>query len=199
MLVSVMMKVEGICAELKKILKDACILCVVIGIAIPAAMLGKAMSKLWITCLLWIVLDVLLCSALTIRWLRHCVSKRINGQVEMFHGICTAALASIVGFSVFYYYGGLTQASGEVIHSAKIGSYFSLVTWTSVGYGDYYPAAETRFVAGIEAVAGYMWMALLAGFFMQFLGAPLVKLLGSASELPNPRESQDESIDMRSQ
>lgn len=39
--------------------------------------------------------------------------------------------------------------------------YFSIVTWTTVGYGDLVPCGPGRLVAALEAILGYLVMALL--------------------------------------
>jgi hypothetical protein len=39
--------------------------------------------------------------------------------------------------------------------------YFSIVTWTTVGYGDLSPCEQSRPVAAAEAIVGYLVMALL--------------------------------------
>jgi len=47
------------------------------------------------------------------------------------------------------------------IHDPIIAVYFSFITWTTVGYGDFVPTVSTRFFAATEAVIGYVWMGLL--------------------------------------
>jgi hypothetical protein len=39
--------------------------------------------------------------------------------------------------------------------------YFSLVTWTTLGYGDYRPTKDFRLVAASEALLGYVSMSML--------------------------------------
>lgn len=41
--------------------------------------------------------------------------------------------------------------------------YFSIITWTTVGYGDIQPLGWVRAVAASEALIGYMIMGLLVG------------------------------------
>jgi hypothetical protein len=41
------------------------------------------------------------------------------------------------------------------------GIYFSIITWTTVGYGDMSPTLATRAVAASEALTGYVVMGLL--------------------------------------
>lgn len=47
--------------------------------------------------------------------------------------------------------------------------YFSLVTWTTLGYSDLIPKGPARLVAGLEAFSGYLVMAgLIVALSKQF-------------------------------
>jgi hypothetical protein len=45
--------------------------------------------------------------------------------------------------------------------------YFSIVTWTTLGYGDYKPSETLQMWAAIEALIGYLFMALLVAVLVQ--------------------------------
>ena len=47
-------------------------------------------------------------------------------------------------------------------HSRLAGLYYSVVTFTTLGYGDMYPRGVGRAYAGIEALVGYFVLATLA-------------------------------------
>ncbi len=47
--------------------------------------------------------------------------------------------------------------------------YFSLVTFTTLGYGDCKPISELRLICASEAVAGYMYLGVLVGCIMTYL------------------------------
>jgi len=49
--------------------------------------------------------------------------------------------------------------------------YFSLITFTTLGYGDIHPLPETRLVAGVEAALGYLYMGLLVAYLMTALSS----------------------------
>lgn len=53
------------------------------------------------------------------------------------------------------------DACGPVPVNLSEAVYFSVVTWTTVGYGDLAPCGRTRLVANVEALIGYLVMALL--------------------------------------
>ena len=44
--------------------------------------------------------------------------------------------------------------------------YFSIVTWTTLGYGDFKPTESLRLIAAIQAFLGYIYMALFVGIFL---------------------------------
>jgi hypothetical protein len=74
------------------------------------------------------------------------------------------AIASIISlFAEIFVWIGVS--SGNVclnvpLHFATA-IYFSIVTWTTVGYGDLVPCGSGRLVAALEAILGYLVMALL--------------------------------------
>jgi hypothetical protein len=41
--------------------------------------------------------------------------------------------------------------------------YFSVVTWTTLGYGDFTPPHELRLIAAIEALSGYVFFGMVVG------------------------------------
>ena len=41
--------------------------------------------------------------------------------------------------------------------------YFSAITWATVGYGELHPVTNARWIAGLEAILGYIYMGLLIG------------------------------------
>jgi len=47
--------------------------------------------------------------------------------------------------------------------------YFSIVTWTTLGYGDFAPRAAIRLVAGLQALLGYVFFGLIVGLLADYL------------------------------
>ena len=65
---------------------------------------------------------------------------------------------------------GLKDSDGSITHSIFTAFYFTVSTWTTVGYGDVTPHDSfSRFVAGIAALNGYavlgIWIAVLIPLF----------------------------------
>jgi hypothetical protein len=47
--------------------------------------------------------------------------------------------------------------------------YFSIVTWTTLGYGDFQPEPGSRIYASIEALIGYIYMGLYVGVLVKVI------------------------------
>ena len=56
--------------------------------------------------------------------------------------------------------------NNEPVHDIFEALYFSIVTWTTLGYGDYSPANGVKFTAAFEALMGYVGMAVIIGLIV---------------------------------
>lgn len=75
------------------------------------------------------------------------------------------ALTNILIFANLYATYGIKKGE-DVVYDSLASLYFSVVTWTTLGYGDYSPEGGLRFVAALEALMGYTYMAVLVGLFL---------------------------------
>jgi hypothetical protein len=71
-----------------------------------------------------------------------------------------AVYVTIFGFASIYKTEGLIQAS-NITHKPTDALYFSIVTWTTLGYGDLLPTESIRLIAALEALLGTLFMPLL--------------------------------------
>ena len=71
-------------------------------------------------------------------------------------------LATIIAFALHHKSAGLIGPSGPVEPSFWDALYFSVTTFTTLGYGDLQPIPAMRLATSIEALAGMLSMALLA-------------------------------------
>lgn len=55
-----------------------------------------------------------------------------------------------------------TRAGTPVVHEFWTSVYYSVVTFTTLGYGDFYPVGAGRVLAGIQALTGYLILGILA-------------------------------------
>lgn len=69
---------------------------------------------------------------------------------------------SILMFALAYKRLGLND-KGQEVYDGATSLYFSIVTWTTLGYGDIAPMASTRFIAATEALFGSVSTAILLG------------------------------------
>jgi hypothetical protein len=68
-------------------------------------------------------------------------------------------------------YGITDTLTGNVVSNARTCFYFSVVTWTTLGYGDFRPTAALRLIAASEAILGYFAMALFVAGVVYVMGA----------------------------
>jgi len=75
------------------------------------------------------------------------------------------SIAVIYSFAGIYQGHGLIGMPAEAMatdpHSTSL--YFSVVTWTTLGYGDFTAPADIRMIAAFEALLGYFTFGMLVG------------------------------------
>ena len=84
-------------------------------------------------------------------------------------GVLSMHVAEIWVFGLAFYLLEVAGASFGVIHGIASGSlvdhvYFSAVTFTTVGFGDVVPSGPLRFLAGTEALCGFVLITWSASF-----------------------------------
>jgi Ion channel len=78
----------------------------------------------------------------------------------------------IVAYAQIYRdYGLIDGSTGKADHTPVTALYFSIVTWTTVGYGDLKPAADIRLIAASEGFVGYAGMAIFIVAFWRIFNA----------------------------
>jgi len=96
--------------------------------------------------------------------LEYVFAKSLFGYGERVRGVLIAAFVVILGLAVVYCAGGVveTTAGAESVVRGDFGSalYFSVVTFTTLGYGDLRPAPHLRWAAASEALLGAFLTAL---------------------------------------
>ena len=65
-------------------------------------------------------------------------------------------------FALVYRASGIIDSStGELMKPGWLDAiYFSVVTWTTLGYGDFRPTDDTKIWVMVEALMGYVFMGL---------------------------------------
>jgi hypothetical protein len=87
----------------------------------------------------------------------------------------------IILFARLYQLNGLVQPPGECGEAAGCpvafwnAVYFSIITWTTVGYGDFSPTPSSRIFAATEALSGYLIMSLIISVLVAMAQNGLLK------------------------
>lgn len=77
--------------------------------------------------------------------------------------IQAAALIFIFG-GIYRGYGLIYNGSHvSLSHDGASALYFSIVTWTTLGYGDFSPPAAIRLITAIQAILGYVMFGVSVG------------------------------------
>lgn len=140
---------------------------------------------------MWTALILLLSAVLIVRR----VLARPEITLQSIYGAISAYLVLGLMFAAFYYamyhFGGNTFfAQGEHVGDTRIFQYFSFVTLTTTGYGDYTAAGSGgQAVAVIEAITGVVFLAtLVARLVAGFRGAGGAGPAADPTPAPTQRE-----------
>lgn len=68
------------------------------------------------------------------------------------------------GYYLMIHYGNFGSLEGHFDKSLMDCSYFSFVTYTSLGFGDIVAKGDMRFLAGLEALTGLVLISWTASF-----------------------------------
>ncbi|MEM7309272.1 MAG: potassium channel family protein [Planctomycetota bacterium] len=103
---------------------------------------------------------------LVVRGGYHTSSGWLFQTLALWIGFVAAALFA---FALRYWHLGVLDADGEPVFRLADSLYFSIVTWTSLGFGDIQPSEHVRLVVCGEALMGYTLMGVLLVFVTQVL------------------------------
>jgi Ion channel len=92
----------------------------------------------------------------------------------MFYFSAMYLVAAILAYANIYRELGLTEDKVTVTDVRDF-VYFSIVTWTTVGYGDLVPARASRLFAASEGLFGYISMALFLALIFHVISARMPK------------------------
>ena len=101
---------------------------------------------------------------------RYTKEKKSASQILLV--IIAHGLIAIVLFALIQRQMGLSMnPNTPVPPPVALGTviYFSVVTWTTLGYGDYAPVGYGRLFAAVQASLGYVFLGLVVGFTANLL------------------------------
>jgi len=95
-------------------------------------------------------------------------------SIDRFMFILIAAFALIIINAFLYSKVGIIDAQfGAPVYEFKDCFYFSLVTWTTLGYGDFRPTENLRIIAGFEAFLGYIFLSIMIALLLEHFSQKL--------------------------
>lgn len=108
---------------------------------------------------------------LLVRRLRRLLAFQESVRAALI-GLVGDLLLLLLAFAVVYRQVGLVDNTGSSptsVHDFPLALYFSVVTFTTVGYGDFYPTGVGRLLAALEAMVGYLVLATIASTSVRLL------------------------------
>lgn len=104
-------------------------------------------------------------------WFRLGLSRWTSLYTESYLRVIGASIFTILFSSFLYPFWGIQYSSSKIIHystmenevfgTALTSLYFSIVTFTTLGYGDFQPIGLSRIIASLESFIGGLLMAFL--------------------------------------
>ncbi|WP_339749428.1 potassium channel family protein [uncultured Maricaulis sp.] len=106
---------------------------------------------------------------------RHLGAASYHRGRKLVTALCVSGIAHLAAASLYALAYGLGRAleigdlSGDTPTTAMDVFYFSLVSYTSLGLGDIVPTGHLRFVAGVEALNGFLLISCSAAMLFLFM------------------------------
>lgn len=114
----------------------------------------------------WIVAEATVLAISAAIVIHYYLQARPNACVWV---VAINAAIAIVMFAKMYQSLGLISPDGRTVDDFLSCLYFSLVTWTTLGYGDFQPSSSARAFAATEALLGYVVMSFVIAFMLSLL------------------------------
>jgi hypothetical protein len=100
------------------------------------------------------------------------LSRTFYGYLLIVYFVFVAG--AIAQYALAFYRSGLLSAAGGVTKSFRDAVYFSVTTWTTLGYGDLTAPPHMRLVTSAEALMGAVSLAIGVSFFWLYVTEQLV-------------------------
>ena len=82
---------------------------------------------------------------------------------RLLRDILLSGAISILGMALLYRSFGVENGDGDIFEVPHTALYFSTVTFSTLGYGDFKPSEASQLYAGLHAIYGNIHLGLLAG------------------------------------
>jgi hypothetical protein len=93
----------------------------------------------------------------------------VSGKIMNIFGLVFIIYVLLIFYGAGCIEYGIYYVDGTLVKDPMSCLYFSIVTWTTLGYGDFRPSMELRLFAASEAFLGYLFMAVLIAAFLHVL------------------------------
>ena len=103
------------------------------------------------------------CVSATGPYIAHLGGRAVSTYTALFSLAVNAVLLIILFAGIYGAYGLATYPSPDT----QTTIYFSTVTWTTLGYGDFSAIGELRLLAAGQAVIGYIFLGLIVGLLIE--------------------------------
>lgn len=107
---------------------------------------------------------------------RYAIISMFNSHKSNRSGLITIIffpIITILACSGGLQLGLLNSGHQEISPDRLQALYFSIITWTTLGYGDFVPTNSTRIISVLLAVSGYLYASYFIGFMFKLV--PQVK------------------------
>jgi len=94
---------------------------------------------------------------------------RVHPGVILF-ALLAQAVGLISAFAAIYRVYGLDGQPPPLDRGTAV--YFSIITWTTLGYGDLKPSETVRSTAAAQALLGYLYLGLIVGVTVRLTSNP---------------------------
>jgi len=91
------------------------------------------------------------------------------GKLKLLVAFLLQAVVLIFLFAGIYRGYGLIGNNGNIINEPLTALYFSIVTWTTLGYGDYQPREEIQLIAAFQSILGYLFLGMIVSILASML------------------------------
>ena len=116
-------------------------------------------------------------------WIFATPRMRLYGRVVAFVLIVASAGILVLAYATVYMASGLVDTTNgkETVHASATCIYFSIVTFTRLGYGDFVPVPDARLIAASEGVAGEVVMVLVIALLSKLVRDAFVEFKGEST------------------
>jgi Ion channel len=90
--------------------------------------------------------------------------SKLEYRIFSVTNVAVVIICTIMIYARAYYFEGIANCEEKsACHDFLSAIYFSIVTWTTLGYGDLIPRKEFYLTAASEALIGYVGMSIVIG------------------------------------